>query len=118
MAMNADGLAGKYKNVQDRESAYEILKGRAAEAIPKNAANTNKAPGRPRDSFATKTVKVIISSVSMAIGGAVADAIFGTGRKNSVMKKAAKSAVRNTTSSIGRRVGAEILRGSLGSMRR
>lgn len=119
MAMMADGVGRTYDTPLDRESAYEMLnarvsgmQGRASEKA------SRKASGRPRDGIGTKAAKSVISSVSYAIGSALADAVFGKGRKQGVTKRAAKSAVRNTASSIGRNIGQEILRGVLGARRR
>ncbi|HEU4838342.1 MAG TPA: helicase HerA-like domain-containing protein [Micavibrio sp.] len=122
MAMKADGVGAKYDAAQDRESAYEILKERAegglVRAGRKAPQETQKPPGRQRDGIGTKALKAVLSSVAYSIGSAVADSIFGKGRKRSVASKAAKSAVRNTISSVGRNIGREILRGNLGSMKR
>ncbi len=118
MASRADGVGGKYDIAQDRESAYEMLKARTESVHERIDKPTLKNPGRARDSIGTKAAKSAITSVSYAIGSAIADSIFGRGRKQNVATKAAKSAVRNTASSIGRNVGQEILRGVLGSLRR
>lgn len=119
MAMQADGIGKKYEVTQDRESAYEILKARTAGGTQRQTESKEKTrAGRPSDSLATKTAKAVVTSVSYSIGSAIANAIFGTGRKNSVVTKAAKSAVRSTASSIGRNIGHEILRGVLGSRSR
>lgn len=120
-AMNADGVGKKYDTTLDRESAYEILKSRAQDSQNDEQGRPpqkGNGPGRPQDGLVLKTVKVVISSMSSSIGSVIADSLFGTGRKQSVLQKAAKSAVRNTTSSIGRNVGKEILRGALGSLKR
>jgi hypothetical protein len=122
MAMKADGVGAKYDAAQDRESAYEILTERAeggpAHAGRKAPQEAQRSPGRQREGIGTKAVKAVLASVAYSIGSAVADSIFGTGRKRSVAAKAAKSAVRNTISSVGRNIGREILRGNLGSMKR
>jgi DNA helicase HerA-like ATPase len=122
MAMKADGVGAKYDAEQDRESAYEILtertEGGAKHAGRKAPQETQRPPGRQRDGIGTKAVKAVLASVAYSIGSAVADSIFGKGRKRSVASKAAKSAVRNTISSVGRNIGREILRGNLGSMKR
>ena len=116
-ALSADGVGHKYDAPLDRESAYEILKGRANDNAPEEKKARGQA-GRPADSMVIRTAKVVISSVAASVGSAIADSIFGTGRKNNVMKKAAKSAVRNTVSSVGRNIGKEILRGTMGSISR
>ena len=115
-----DGIGGKYTAAQDRESAYEILKGRTEKLQDKTSSAPAKIParGRPADSLATKTVKVVISSVAYSIGSTLADALFGTGRRQSAVNKAAKSVVRRTASSVGRNIGNEILRNTMGGLRR
>ena len=119
MAMKADGVGGKYDVTQDSESAYEILTGEGnTQKDQRPAKDEPKSGGRARDSIATKTVKAIVTSVSYSVGSAIANAIFGSGRKQSAGTRAAKSAVRNAASSIGRNVGHEILRGVLGSRKR
>lgn len=111
MAMKADGVGSKYDQSQDRESAYEMLKARAD--ANKGSAETGdpqikRSPGRPQDSLGAKVGKTIITSVTYSIGSAVADAIFGTGRKQCAAGRAGKTVLRNTTTSI--------LRGVLGSI--
>ncbi len=115
MAMRGDGIGKKYDTAQDRESAYEMLTARA-ETVQRDA--PRKAPGRQRDGIVIKAVKAVISALSSAMGGVIADALFGAGRKKNVATRAAKSAVRNSASSIGRNVGQELLRGVLGSLKR
>ncbi len=115
MAMRGDGIGKKYDTAQDRESAYEMLTARA-ETVQRDA--PRKAPGRQRDGIVIKAVKAVISALSSAMAGVIADALFGAGRKKNVATRAAKSAVRNSASSIGRNVGQELLRGVLGSLKR
>ncbi len=111
MATKADGVGNKYDATQDRDSAYEALKGKAQKATKQaEAAQTSSKPaksGRANDGIGTKVVKSVVTSVTYSIGSALADTIFGTGRK-SAAGRAGKAAVRNATTSI--------LRGVLGSM--
>jgi DNA helicase HerA-like ATPase len=94
-------VAGRYEGTDDRESAYEKLKGRAVAGA--DAAAQATAPGATADD-----------------GGVMAglkDMIFGStgprgGRRPGLAEAAASSAVR----SIGSAVGREIIRGVLGSL--
>ncbi len=119
-SMQDDGVGAKYDAAQDRESAYEALKSRAGKLHEQaqDAPVKKASGGRPADGLATKTVKVVISSIAYSVGSALADAIFGKGRKQSAVNKAAKSVVRRTASSVGRNVGNEILRNTMGGLRR
>ncbi len=94
-------LAGHYEKVVDRESAYEIIKGRANEK-PAEAA-TPKTAQKP-------------AAESEAIGGMLGG-VFGnnggaSSRREGVGEAMAKSAAR----AIGSAVGRQIIRGVLGSI--
>jgi DNA helicase HerA-like ATPase len=93
-------VAGIYDKTQDRESAYEMLKGRAA-AGPAGGGPGGAAGGE---------------SSGGGIGGALKDALggvlTGSGRKDSAIEAMAKSAARSIGSSLGR----EIIRGVLGTL--
>ena len=88
-------LAGLYEKAVDRESAYEMLKGRAQAAPPPGA-----APSTPGGSWT--------DSVKDSLGGLLS----GSGRKDSIVEAVAKSAARTIGSTVGR----EIVRGVLGSL--
>ena len=80
-------INGRYEEMIDRESAYELLKARAEDeqhraaaaraeqqqsrASSPPAARSRRAPGRPRDSMAEAVMKSAARSVSSAIGGAI-----------------------------------------------
>ncbi len=93
----ASPVAGVYDKVVDRESAYERLKGRAAEAAP---AGGTAAPGSSGGGW--------MDSIKGSLGGLMT----GSGRKDSVVEAMAKSAARTVGSTVGR----EIVRGVLGSL--
>jgi len=92
-------VAGVYEQTVDRESAYERLKGRAAASTA--------APGKPAGE-APAAGGGWMDSIKDSLGGLMT----GTGRKDSVLEAATKSAAR----SIGSTVGREIVRGVLGSL--
>ncbi|MDR0771249.1 MAG: DUF853 domain-containing protein [Burkholderiales bacterium] len=87
-------LKGVYDQAIDRESAYEKLAARAAQAA---------AQGSPNKSG---------SAAGSAGGGGLSELLLGTSRREGVLAAAAKSVVRSASSSVGR----EIARGILGSL--
>lgn len=91
-------LAGKYQQLMDRESAYEILQKRA-ESMPLKAAES--AGGKPEQ------------AESNGVMGAVSDFLFGStgprgGRRDGVVQSVAKSMVRRAAN--------QLVRGVLGSL--
>ncbi|MBN9459873.1 MAG: DUF853 domain-containing protein [Burkholderiales bacterium] len=106
-------VAGVYDTLQDRESAYEKLKGRAAAAAPAQggASAGGASAGSPSAGGGS-----LGDSVGGGIGGVLRDALgglmTGSGRKDSAVEAMAKSAARSIGSSLGR----EIVRGVLGTL--
>ncbi len=92
----ASPVAGVYEKTIDRESAYEKLKGRAADSTAPSPAGAPVEGGGFMD------------SIKDSLGGLMT----GSGRKDSVVEAMAKSAARTVGSSVGR----EIVRGVLGSL--
>lgn len=97
-------VAGVYEKVVDRESAYEKLKGRAAEASAQAPADGKGAPANTEDSGG-------------GLMGGLNDVLFGStgprgGKRDGLAQTMAKSAVRT----MGTTIGKEILRGVLGSI--
>ncbi|MGB0126679.1 MAG: helicase HerA-like domain-containing protein [Rhodocyclaceae bacterium] len=102
-AIRGSVLYGHYEEVADRESAYELLKGRAAATQPEEA-RTGPAGSQPRGGEESGTS--VLGSI-----------LFGTtgprgGRHDGIVQTAAKSVARTVGSSVGR----EIVRGVLGSL--
>jgi len=100
-------VAGIYEKVVDRESAYEKLKGRTADA----AAQAPAATG------AGKTAAGDNANDGGGLLGGLNDGLFGStgprgGRRDGLAQTMAKSAVRT----MGTTLGKEILRGVLGSI--
>jgi uncharacterized protein len=96
-------LYGHYEKVVDRESAYELLKGRAA-AAP--AQEGQSAPPGRQQGDGEESGPSVLGSI-----------LFGTtgprgGRHDGIVQTAAKSVARTVGSSVGR----EIVRGVLGSL--
>jgi DNA helicase HerA-like ATPase len=93
--MQASVLAGHYEKSVDRESAYELLRGRVEAA----------APAQPARSGAAETGEKLL--------GGLTDVFTSRhGRGDSILQTVAKSAVRSIASQVGR----EIARGVLGSL--
>jgi DNA helicase HerA-like ATPase len=96
-------IAGHYEKQVDRESAYEILKGRAEKVAPPESVRESGGSGSGFDWG------------EVLLGGVGAATKSRRGRSNggqSVLEAAAKSAAR----SIGQEVGKQIIRGVLGSL--
>jgi len=97
-------VAGVYEKAEDRESAYEKLKGRATEAVQVGAAGgTGGTAGA--------------AAPGGGMFGGLSDVLFGTtgprgGHHEGLVEGFAKSAIRTIGSSVGR----EIARGVLGSI--
>ncbi len=94
-------VAGVYEKLEDRESAYEKIKGRAV------ASSEASAAGKPAEA----------AKESGGMLGGLSDVLFGTtgprgGRHDGLATNMAKSAVRTMGSAVGR----EIIRGVLGSI--
>ncbi|WP_445371458.1 helicase HerA-like domain-containing protein [Methylomonas sp. HW2-6] len=93
-------IAGHYEKQVDRESAYEILKGRAEQAGPAGGGDTGGSG---------------FDWGEVLMGGGAGKSTSRRGRRSSaetVLEAAAKSAAR----SIGQEVGKQIIRGVLGSL--
>ena len=97
--MQTSLVAGVYDRTVDRESAHEILKARAGQAMQAAAAEAAAKEARARP--------------EPGVGGVLGDILGGRGgRRESAVEAMAKSAAR----SIGSQVGRAIIRGVLGSL--
>ncbi len=106
-------VAGTYEPLQDRESAYEVLRGRTTAAAPAPGVGGVTTPRIPPGAAGQTPA----AAEDGGLMGSLKDAIFGTtgprgGRQAGLAEKAASSAVR----SIGTAVGRELIRGVLGSL--
>ncbi|MGC8806620.1 MAG: helicase HerA-like domain-containing protein [Thiomonas sp.] len=99
--MQGSLVAGVYEKTVDRESAYELLKGRV-EAAPEPAAPA------PRADTPAGSGGGLLDSLGQGLGGLAR----GSGRKDSLLETLAKSAARTIGSTVGR----EIIRGVLGGL--
>ncbi|MDO9238244.1 MAG: DUF853 domain-containing protein [Aquabacterium sp.] len=99
-------VAGVYEQTVDRESAYEKIKGQAAQA-----------PTKPLQEDAAEAAGSTGGDAGGTSGGSwlsdiAGGMLRGSGRKDSILETVAKSAARTIGSSVGR----EIIRGVLGSI--
>jgi DNA helicase HerA-like ATPase len=102
-------VAGVYEKAVDRESAYEILRGRAQEAATN--AERSALPGKRPPLPGTATTE------GAEAPSALNELLFGStgprgGKRDGLVQTLAKSAVRT----VGNQVGREILRGVLGGI--
>ena len=116
--INGSLVAGVYEKVVDRESAYEKLKGRAAESadIAKEMdaapAPTGKAGGAAGGGGAAAQ-----QPADSGLLGGLKDVLFGsTGPRGGKREGLAESAARSAMRSVGSAVGREIIRGVLGGI--
>ena len=96
-------VGGKYDTRIDRDSAAEMLAKKATVAA-------EKADAPPAKTHSQQPAKD--NAQSGGIGGAVKDAVFGTGRRQGMVETMAKQAART----VGSQVGRQILRGLLGGI--
>ena len=91
--IDASPLKGQYDSTVDRESAYEILKSRAAQSAPEAAASSGNG------------------------GGGLLGALLGsTGPRGGHREGAAEAMVKSAARAIGSQVGRQLIRGVLGSL--
>jgi hypothetical protein len=107
--MQGSLVAGTYEKTQDRESAYEKLKGRA-EASGEAAQEMAAQPGAA-------------AAGDGGIMGELKDLLFGKtgprgGKHEGLVEKAASSAVRSMGSAVGREIFRGVLGGLLGGSKR
>ncbi|MEN9315430.1 MAG: hypothetical protein RIS35_1823, partial [Pseudomonadota bacterium] len=104
-------VAGVYDQAEDRESAYERLKGRAG-GDPR--ASTGRGNGGQGDPAASGPGGGLGDTIRDTLGGMLGGGGRSRAGSDSVVEAAVKSAVRSIGSTLGR----EIIRGVLGSLLR
>jgi DNA helicase HerA-like ATPase len=92
--INASALNGQYEKTVERESAYEILKARTAQAAPTVAPQNE-------------------SSAGGLLGGLLGGS---TGPRGGHREGAAEAMVKSAARSIGSQIGRQLIRGVLGSL--
>ncbi|KXB29722.1 ATP-binding protein [Dechloromonas denitrificans] len=135
--IQASPLLATYGQTIDRESAYEILRGKPAASQPAPGAipappagngapdvndwgNHSAAEARPRSTSQPRQ-SAPAAQESGGIFGTIGDMLGGTtgprgGKREGMIEAAAKSAARGMAGTIGRELGQQILRGVLGSI--
>ena len=104
-------VGAKYDTAVNRESAYEILSKRAAEAAqPAVAAQAAAAQGAPGASS--------MAPMMAGAAGALGALLFGTSRRQGLAEAMAKQAARTVGSQVGRQIMRGVLGGILGGSRR
>jgi DNA helicase HerA-like ATPase len=123
-------LAGHYENASDRESAYEILKGRTVSKQPGMPAGSDgQSPAlrntetqdtgwTPRGIFSENTPSDTGSDSAGSGFGDLVGGIFGEGNSGRSTRRqtAGEALVKSAARSIGSEVGRQIIRGVLGSI--
>ena len=104
-------VAGTYEKAQDRESAYEKLKGRAV------------ASGEAADALQAPAQGGAAAAQDGGMMGELKDLLFGStgprgGKREGLVEKAASSAVRSMGSAVGREIFRGVLGGLLGGSKR
>ena len=137
--IQASPMLAAYGQSIDRESAYEILKGKPAASKPAPAAipapqsgnlnaddwgnHTTRAQPQPRYEEAPPRQRAPEPPAESGGGllGGLGDILMGStgprgGKREGVLESAAKSAARGVAGTVGREIGKQILRGVLGSI--
>jgi uncharacterized protein len=108
-------VAGVYEKMLDRESAFEVLKGRAAagvagQPLSSDSPKTQARPLDPQDAEAD-------SKPSSSLIDGLKSALFGrTGPRGGVHEGLIHSAARSAVRTVGSTVGRELIRGVLGTL--
>jgi DNA helicase HerA-like ATPase len=104
--MKTSVVAGIYDTAEDRESAYEHLRGRATGGAAATPGSGGAAAGGPAGAPAAE------AGWGDSIRGSLGGLLQSSGRKDSVLEAVAKSAARSMASTAGR----ELIRGVLGTL--
>ena len=106
-------VAGVYEQAQDRESAFEKIKGQSAVATG-GATSSGASPGQNQAQAETQSGGLMGSLSEMLCGGTGPRG----GQRDGVAQLVVKSAVRTVGSAIGREIVRGVLGGLMGSSRR
>lgn len=106
-------VAGVYEQAQDRESAFEKIKGQSAVATG-GATSSGALPGQNQAQAETQSGGLMGSLSEMLFGGTGPRG----GQRDGVAQLVVKSAVRTVGSAIGREIVRGVLGGLMGSSRR
>lgn len=103
-------LQGHYENLVDRESAYEILKGR----VPGETETDTRSADERKTDFRSKNEEKIRAEQEKAAAKAAKEA--ERARKGSIMGKITDSITRNVTNTIGRTISRGVFGTILGGL--
>jgi uncharacterized protein len=113
-------VAGVYEKTIDRESAYEILKGRAVVSADAHASAQQQNASSPATTGATPLPQAGTGAApepSSSAWGGISNVLFGTtGPRGGIHEGLAQSMAKSAVRTIGSSVGREIIRGVLGSL--
>jgi DNA helicase HerA-like ATPase len=113
-------VAGVYENVVDRESAFEILQGRAAQKAAEQAqaqAETEAAKQQAAAEKEQRAAEIAAERQQRAAEREQKSAERAAAHApDTVWESIGKSAMRSASSSIGRQIGNKFVRGVLGSL--
>ncbi|WP_371816793.1 helicase HerA-like domain-containing protein [Rhizobacter sp. AJA081-3] len=112
-------VAGVYEKTVDRESAYEKLKGRAAQSaeVAKDMASEAENAVKASKPLPGQASRQAPAEEGGGMLGGLKDVLFGsTGPRGGKREGLAESAARSAMRSVGSAVGREIIRGVLGGI--
>jgi DNA helicase HerA-like ATPase len=121
LVMSRSPCGGKYEQLLDRESAYERLAQRAAQAADAGGDDDGDraARGKPAPAQDPGWYDRASSQPAAKSGGRAAGERRPPARRSdSVMDAAVKSATRSVASGLGREISRQLIRGLLGSLKR
>ena len=113
--MKTSLVAGVYETPLDRESAYEVLKGRTAAAASATAPAAQPSTGTPQQATpaASSSGSGILQGLETMIGGALTGTVGPRGGRTPGI---AQAMMTSAARSIGTQVGRQLIRGVLGSL--
>jgi uncharacterized protein len=114
--MRSSPVAGKYDQPLDRESAYEVLSGRAATPPATAPASPWGAPPAGAPSTRPPVPAPRGAAPPPSTGDMLTNIVVGDGRRQGVAETLAKSVVRSVGSQVGTKIGRAVFRGVLGSL--
>ncbi|MCQ2118529.1 MAG: DUF853 domain-containing protein [Bacteroidales bacterium] len=120
-------IYGKYDEVVDRESAFEVLLAEKEEQMKQEAQEaekkekeSKKGKSSAKKSIFSKVAKAVVTAVTAtvatSVGTAVSNSVTGKKSKNSSVKDSAGKAVKNATSAATRTITRELTRSILGNL--
>ncbi|MBU3739020.1 MAG: DUF853 family protein, partial [Rhodoferax sp.] len=106
----ASMVAGVYEQTQDRESAFETIRGRTSQRLAPQEASSPVAGQAGRTPAADSSAP----QASGGLLGSLGDLLGGGARRTRT--SAGEQIIRSAASAIGREVGRQVIRGVLGSI--